>query len=270
MKLLLAIAALALLAAAAVLCAVWAFQGRLLYFPEPVIAATPSDLDLRAEEVLDEKGAFQGWFFPCGEPGAISLVFFHGNGGNVSHLLPLARDWVAAGFDVLLVEYAGYGARPGWPSEAATFADAERAWRFLTETRRCPPERIALWGHSLGGGVAVWLAARVTPGALVLDSTFTSVADRGAEIYPFLPVRGLCRNRYDTLSRVGGLRCPVIVAHSRTDEVIPFAHGERLFAAAKEPRRFVELRGGHNDSDGPERIPAILREVLGRDAGGRP
>lgn len=262
MKLLLAVFLLVLVGAVGLVAAVWAFQERLLYFPEPVPAAAPGDYDLVAEDVFDDRGTWQGWFLPTGTAEAITLVYFHGNGGNVSHLLPMARQWVTDGFDVLLVEYDGYGARPGQPDEATTYRNADTAWRFLTGPRGRPAHRVVLWGHSLGGGVASELASRVDPGLLVLDSTFTSAVDRGAEVYPFLPVRWLMRNRYDTLGRLDGLRCPVLVAHSRTDEVIPFAHGERLFAAAREPKRFIGLHGGHNTSDGADTLPVAIRAAL--------
>ncbi|MEK7302249.1 MAG: alpha/beta hydrolase, partial [Pseudomonadota bacterium] len=126
------------------------------------------------------------------------------------------------------------------------YLDAQAAWQYLTETRGIAPARIILFGESLGGAVAAWLAAREKPGLLVLASVFTSVPDLAAEIYPFLPVRWLTRFHYNTLESLQSVTCPVFIAHSPQDEIIPFAQSQRLFQAASEPKQFLTLEGGHN------------------------
>ncbi len=154
----------------------------------------------------------------------------------------------AMGYGVLLVDYRGYGASSGKPSEEGTYLDAQAAWQWLTAGRGIKPGAIVLAGESLGGAVAAELAARVQPQALILASTFTSVPDLGSEIYPWLPVRLISRYRYDTLAHLRNYRGPVLIAHSRDDEIVPFAHAERLFAAAPGRKSMLEMRGGHNDS----------------------
>ncbi|MEO6320226.1 MAG: alpha/beta hydrolase, partial [Polaromonas sp.] len=131
--------------------------------------------------------------------------------------------------------------------EEGTYADARAAWRHLVAERGFPPERIVLVGESLGGAVVARLAAAERPGALVLASCFVSVPELAAELYPWLPARWLARYHYDALEALGRVSSPVLIAHSRQDDIVPFRHGERLFAAVKGPKAFLELAGGHND-----------------------
>ena len=128
-----------------------------------------------------------------------------------------------------------------------SYRDAEAAWSWLTKERKLIAGDIVVLGESLGGAVAAWLAARVKPRALILASAFTSVPDLGSQVYPFLPVRLISRFSYDTRAAIDAVNAPILVAHSRDDDIIPFAHGKALFEAAREPKRFLEMRGGHND-----------------------
>ena len=173
---------------------------------------------------------------------AARCMLFHGNAGNISHRVDYAAMFDRLGFSTLLVDYRGYGRSSGAPSEQGTYRDAAAGWRWLTETKGIAAGDIVLFGESLGGGVAAWLAAREKPRALVLASTFSSVPDLAAEIYPFLPVRFLSRYKYNTLDALARVHAPVLVAHSKSDDIIPYSHGERLFAAAREPKSFLELR----------------------------
>jgi fermentation-respiration switch protein FrsA (DUF1100 family) len=240
-----------LLGYAALAALLYVFQSRFIFFPEMGRGdrLTPAQLQLPFEEVriaVADGDTLHGWYVPA--PGArATLLFFHGNAGSIVHRL----DWLPAfrqlGLSALLIDYRGYGQSSGRPSEAAMYADAEAAWRHLTEVRRIAPARIVVFGESLGGAVAAHLAARVRPAALVLHSAFTSAPDLAADLYPFLPARQLSRYAYDTLAAVRALRAPLLVAHSPQDEVVPVAHGRRLFAAAGEPKQWLELAGGHND-----------------------
>lgn len=233
----------------ALLLLLFAAQGRLLYFPTRAIAATPADAGLPFEEVwlrAEDGVRLQAWFVPAPQDRG-TILFFHGNAGNLSHRLESLELFHRLGWSTLILSYRGYGRSEGRPSERGTYRDAEAAWRHLVEERGTPPRRIVLFGRSLGGGVAAWLAERRTPAGLVLESTFTSVADLASEIYPFVPARLLVRFRYPTLARLPGIRCPVLVVHSPDDEIIPYRHGRRLWEAAREPKRFVQLRGGHNE-----------------------
>lgn len=235
----------------ALLIVVFLFQSRLVYFPAigKDIIATPRDAGLEFEEVrltTEDGVSLHGWFVPeKSSRGAVLL--FHGNAGNISHRLEYLLMFHRLGYSTFIFDYRGYGKSGGNPSESGTYRDAQAAWRYLVETRKIEPRRIVLLGESLGGAVAAWLAARERPGVLVLASVFTSAPDLGAEVYPFLPVRLLSRYRYHTRDYLASVQSPVLVAHSRDDDIVPFRHGQALFAAAHEPKAFLEMRGGHND-----------------------
>lgn len=227
------------------------FQSRFIYFPEMgrEDRATPALLQLPFEEVhlaTADGETLHGWFVPAPQARA-TVLFLHGNAGSIAHRLDWLPMFQRLRLSALLFDYQGYGASTGRPSEAGTYADAEAAWRHLTEDRRIPPERIVIFGESLGGAVAARLAARVRPAALVLHSAFTSAPDLAADLYPFLPARLLTRFDYDTLGAVKALHCPLLVAHSPQDEIVPVAHGRRLYEAAAEPKQWLELAGSHND-----------------------
>jgi fermentation-respiration switch protein FrsA (DUF1100 family) len=178
------------------------------------------------------------------------VLFCHGNAGNVSHRLDTLQFFRSLGLGTLIFDYRGYGRSDGSPSEKGTYRDAEAAWRHLVEQRQIPPERIVILGRSLGGAVAARLAADQRPGALVVESAFTSVPDLAARMFPVYPVHLLARIRYNTLKWIRRVHCPVLVVHSRDDEMIPFRHGRRLFEAAPEPKEFLELRGGQMRATG--------------------
>jgi len=193
--------------------------------------------------------ALHGWFFPAvaHSPRRDWVVLHcHGNAGNVSHRLGVVGALLESGVNVFVFDYRGYGRSDGRPSEEGTYLDGQAAYGWLRQ-RGFAARRIVVWGESLGGGVAAELACREEVGALVLQSTFTSVPDLGAELFPFLPVRWLARIRYDTLSKLPAVHCPVLVMHSPEDTLIPVAHARRNFAAANEPRQWTELAGDHND-----------------------
>jgi len=228
------------------------FQSHLLYLPNVpsrAVVVTPDDAGLAYESVTistEDGVALDGWFVPVSQARGL-LLFFHGNAGNISHRLDSLKIFNELGLATLIFDYRGYGRSEGEPSEEGTYRDAEAAWRFVTEGRHIPPREVVLFGRSLGAAIAAHLATRHTPGALIIESAFTSVPDLAAELYPFLPARWLARFRYSTQADLVSVLCPLLVVHSRDDEIIPFAHGQRLFAVANEPKRLLELRGGHND-----------------------
>ena len=227
------------------------FQSRLIYFSEfgREDFVTPQQAGMDYQEVtINAAGEkLHGWFVPAPHARGV-VLFFHGNAGNISHRLDYLRMFSELGFSVFIFDYRGFGKSSGEPSEIGTYQDAEAAWNYLVETRRVAPSSIVLFGESLGGAVAAWLAARVKPRALIITSAFTSLPDLGAKLYPLFPVRLLTRYEYNTRKYLQAVTCPVLIVHSREDEIVPFEHGEQLYAAAHEPKQLLEIHGGHNTS----------------------
>lgn len=238
---------------------VWWKQDSLLYFPERDYIAKPERVGLRYEDVWLRVGdgvRVHGWLIPAGEgrgnsevprTARASVLYFHGNGGNISNVAFFLAELHDVGFETLAIDYEGYGESEGIPSERHLYRDADAAWDWLAKTHGVPAARVIVWGHSLGGGVAAECGERHSPGAVVLESTFTNVPDVGAGVYWWLPVHLLASSVFPNRERVAKFRSPVLVAHGRQDEVIPYAHGRELFDAAHDPKRWLELRGGHND-----------------------
>jgi fermentation-respiration switch protein FrsA (DUF1100 family) len=228
-------------------------QSRLLYYPNVpsrAVVAAPDRIGLAYEsvELVTEDGVrLDGWFVPASGDARGALLFFHGNAGNISHRLDSLKIFHDLGLDVLIFDYRGYGRSEGAVSEQGTYLDAEAAWRYLTDVRRVPEESIVLFGRSLGAAIAARLATRHGPGALIMESSFTSVPDFAARHFRIFPARWLARFRYSAKELLGSVRCPVLVVHSPDDEIIPFQHGRENFAAANEPKSFLEIRGGHNE-----------------------
>ncbi|MDP1679773.1 MAG: alpha/beta hydrolase [Candidatus Nitrotoga sp.] len=223
-------------------------QSRLIYYPMQKISNTPdaNGLDYTPVHIATTDGeTLHGWWVPAPDAKG-TVLFFHGNAGNISHRINYLAMFKRLGYNTLLFDYRGYGQSSGVPSESGTYLDAQAVWHYLTATQGIAPAQIVLFGESLGGAVAAWLAAREKPGLLALASAFTSVPDVAAEIYPFLPVRWLARFHYNTLESLQSVTCPVFIAHSLQDEIIPFEHGQQLFQAAPEPKQFLMLEGGHN------------------------
>jgi len=223
-------------------------QPRMIYFPVREVSVTPKAQGLEFESVsltTEDGVTLDGWFLPA--PAARgTLLFLHGNAGNISHRLDSLEIFHRLGLSTLIIDYRGYGRSDGKPSEAGTYMDAAAAWRYLVKQRGIAPNHIVVFGRSLGGAVAVWLATRETPGALILESSFTSVPDFASEIYPWLPVRWLSRFRYDAQAGLPSVTCPVLIVHSREDDIIPIEHGRRLYRAANAPKQFLEIHGDHN------------------------
>ena len=225
------------------------FQSKLVYFPTRVIEQTPRDFGMAFEDVTleTEDGVkIHGWYVPADDAKG-TVLFFHGNGGNISHRLPTLQTFREMSLNTLIIDYRGYGRSEGSPGEEGTYCDAEAAWTWLTKTKNVPPGKLVIFGRSLGGAVASHLAVQHPPAALVLESSFTSVPDMGARLYWYLPIRLLSRFQYNTRKNVAAVRCPVLIIHSPNDEIVPFENGKRLLEAANEPRQFLEITGGHND-----------------------
>jgi fermentation-respiration switch protein FrsA (DUF1100 family) len=230
-------------------------ESRMIYAPGPARALVPPPPGLglpveRAEIRTDDGLTLVSWIIRTADPQAPWLLICHGNGGNLSdagrpeHYAGL----LALGLNLLAFDYRGYGESQGVPSEPGLYRDAGAAYRLLRDSLGIPPARIYLFGHSLGSAVAVELATRVPAAGLILDGALTSVADRGQELYPYVPVRWIAASRYASIDRIGSLRLPKLFLHAEHDEVVPIGHGRRLYQAAAPPRRFVQLAGSHGDA----------------------
>ena len=234
----------------AVVFLVFAAQAKLIYFPQTTnkLAVTPEQIGLVYESIeikTSDEETIHGWFVPVSNAKG-TVLFFHGNAGNISHRMDYIPMFQRLGYNLFMIDYRGYGQSSGSPTEAGTYLDAEAAWHYLTVDKNIAPSQIVLYGESLGGPIAAWLAAREEPGSLVLASTFTSVPSLAKTIYPFLPVSLIARYDYNTLESLASITAPILVMHSPQDEVVPFEHGEHLFEAASEPKQFLTLAGGHN------------------------
>lgn len=238
---------------ASVVGATRAGEKRLVYHPANRTVQPPHPtLTLRHREVRypsTDGTPLAAWIVPAAtaDSSGMWLLVCHGNYGNIGYgdrpeFYAFARD---LGLNLLAFDYRGFGASGGSPDEEGLYQDALASWRYLTEALGVPPAQIVIFGHSLGSGVATDLATRVDAAALVLEGAYTSVVDRGAELYPFLPVRLIASQRFESITKIARVREPSLFLHSPEDDVIPFAHGERLHLAANQPKRFVPVRGGH-------------------------
>ena len=253
------------------------FAEKLLFFPHRELWGTPSERGLPWEDVRFEAAdgtPLHGWYVPGagrGPGGAVkaTVLFCPGHAGNISHRIDSLAIFHRLGVSTFIFDYRGYGESEGTPSEQGVYSDVEGAWNWLTKHRGVPPERIVLFGRSLGGAVAAYAGEKFTPRGLILESTFTSLASIGQGHYFFLPVKLIVGNAFDTLSRLEKISCPILLASSPEDEVVPGRHGKMLFEAAREPKWFLPLKGDHNLGfmttgqayvDG---LDAFFRNVLG-------
>jgi uncharacterized protein len=242
------------------------FENALVYHPTPATMHwVPAPADARDVVLTSaDGGAIHSWWLPCpGSTGA--LLYMHGNAGNLSE----RRDTVvrlrdALGLSVCIIDYPGFGKSPGIPSEQGCYQAADAAYKWLVEDQKIAPAAIVLFGKSLGGGVATELAIRHDHRVLCLVKTYTSLPDVGCYLYPWLPVRLLMRNRFDSLSRIVDCHRPVFVAHGTADEMIPFALGMRLYEAANEPKQFLAMQGHAHNDPFPDEFYTALKTFLGK------
>ncbi len=224
-------------------------QAGMVYYPYATIETNPAQHGMDYENVYlsaRDGTRIHGWWVPRKNARG-TVLFFHGNAGNISHRIASISLFHQLEQNVFIIDYHGFGLSQGSPSEKATYADAEAAWQYLITQQRIQASSIVFFGRSLGGGVAAWLAARYPPAGLILESTFTDLPELGAYHYPLLPVRLLSRFRYNNLKQLESINIPILIAHSPDDRVVPYEHGQRLFEAARQPKTFLEMTGGHNN-----------------------
>ncbi len=234
----------------------WANQRELIFLPSRDVHQSPADVGLKYEEVRipvpgSQPTSLRGWWLQSGDTAAPTFVYLHGNdlniGGNVEHVARLNR----LGFAVLAVDYRGYGKSDGaFPSEMQVYEDAEAAWIYLVEDRRVDPAQAFIYGHSLGGAVAIELALRHPEAAgLIVESTFTSMPEVAKIVYWIFPADWLLNERFDALAKVPMLKVPVLFIHGTADTEVPYTMSERLFNAATGPKWLTLVPdGGHEDS----------------------
>ena len=231
------------------------FEPRLIYFPgnQRTLQSPPASLGLpiqRVEFPTDDGVTLVAWAIRSASDSGFWLLMCHGNAGNLSefdrplHYAGLTR----LGLNLFAFDYRGYGESGGTPTEDGLYRDAQAAYRYLREKQGVAPDRIIVFGHSLGSAVAVDLVSRVPVAGLILDGALTSAVERGRELYPYIPVRWIAGSRFNSLEKIPKVKVPKLFLHAKGDEVIPLSHGRRLYAAAPEPKMFVELQGGHGDA----------------------
>jgi fermentation-respiration switch protein FrsA (DUF1100 family) len=224
-------------------------QPGMIFYPVKAMSETPRAWGLEYEDVFihTEDGIkLHGWYIPM--PGAKhTVLFFHGNAGNISQRGDSIEIFHRLGLNVFIFDYRGYGQSEGRPGEKGLYADARAAWRYLIQDKGIAPGNVILFGRSLGGAVATHLAAEAGPGTLILESTFNSVRGMAQEVFPIMSYLVPLRYAFDTEVTIKQVRVPLLVIHSTEDEIIPYKLGRRVYEAANQPKVFMKITGGHND-----------------------
>ncbi len=253
---------------------VWKLQTRIIFMPVRRVRCTPASLGVPGEEVelnfQSREGTreiLHGFWLPA--EGSRVMLYFHGNGDNIGVNLPHAVLLRSLGISVFLFDYRGYGRSSGpFPSEARVCEDAEAAWKYLVNDRHYSPDQIVIYGHSLGGAVAIELARRQPEAAaLIVESSFTSIIDRAryTRVFGLFPLRLLLENRFESVAKIGALRMPLLLMHGTRDWTVPSRMTHELFAAAPEPKTLVMIEGGghlDNSAVGGQSYLEALREFI--------
>jgi len=241
----------------ALVCGLFAFQRRLMYFPAKM-TASPSAFGLTGvEEIFVEtfdKVRLQTWV-RAARPGYPTVLYFHGNALHLGERAAWFKALIDAGLGLVAVSHRGFGKSEGSPTEAGLYADARIAVDWAEDTLKLPSKKLIYFGESLGSGVAVQMATERPPGLIVLQAPYTSVETRAAELYPFvIGIRHLVRDKYDSLSKIASVEAPLLILHGAKDAIIPLRHGKTLFAAANEPKTMVVYPDVHHDDFSGEQI----------------
>jgi fermentation-respiration switch protein FrsA (DUF1100 family) len=228
------------------------FENRLIFFPPryPEGFAPPQAYGLHPEEVwlkVSDGVKLNAYFLPAPESSRV-LLWFHGNAENIGMGLPHLKALARLGMNIMEPDYRGYGRSEGSPDEAGVYRDGEAAYRYLLEVRHFEPKSIFIYGHSLGGAVAVEVASHHACGGLIVESSFTSVREMARRIYHLPIMEYVPRSRFDSLAKISRVQAPVLIIHGTRDPVIPFDMGRKLYEAAREPKSFLPIEGaGHDD-----------------------
>ena len=233
----------------------WAWQREIIFLPEPTSLRPSAEIGTTYQSVripVGTAGFLAAWWLPSALPEAApaAMLYLHGNEGNLAREVDRLQALRRLGLPILAIDYRGYGQSSGPPpSEAQLYEDAAAAWNHLTHVIGLEPTQLVIYGHSLGGAVAAELALRQPAAcAIVLESTFTSMADMGRLRYPIFPIDWLLNQRFDTAERVARLLQPIVIVHGTRDDIVPVGMAEQLFVAAREPKRLLLVHGGHEDA----------------------
>lgn len=237
-----------------------------IFFPAKTVEYTPAAIHLQFEDVYltaEDGVKLHGWFIPH-ESAAHTLLFFHGNAGNIGHRLDKISMLHNIGINIFIFDYRGYGKSQGRPSEKGVYFDAYAAYKYLVNTRHVYPEQIILYGESLGTAVAIHLAKDVRVGALILEGAFSSGKDLGGVIYPFIP-KIFLPDKFDSVTKIKEISAPKLFLHSTDDEIVPIALAKKLFMCAPENKYLIELSGGHNSAfiDSQDRYISGIAAFIG-------
>jgi fermentation-respiration switch protein FrsA (DUF1100 family) len=246
------------------------FEDRFIYFPVKypegvwdveTLSAPRGEVSTKVEDVWFQAAdgvKLHGWYCTpqrnadgqtTSLPTAMTLLWFHGNAGNISHRFASIEKLIELEVAVFIIDYRGYGRSEGSPSEQGLYADARGAWDYLTNERRISPANIIIFGDSLGGAVAIDLAEKIDAAGLIVQSSFTSIKDMATEVMPFVP-GFILRTKMNSLAKIPRVRCPKLFIHSPADEMVPYRLGRQLYDAAPAPKQFYEVQGAsHNETD---------------------
>jgi hypothetical protein len=235
------------------------YEQEFVYAPTSFVKKTPHDAEIPFDSIAltsDDGTTIQGWFIPAQSPdqpsatnaAPITLLYLHGRAGNMSDSLDKLHLYHDMGLDVFAIDYHGYGASGGTPSESALNGDAMAAYFYLADKRNVKPERLYICGEDIGAAVAIELAARVAPAGLITEGANASVIEKIEDDWPLIPWQYLLINQFDSIRKIGEVRVPVLMFHSSDDEKVPFHDSQRLYVLAHEPKEFVELHGTHRDA----------------------
>ena len=227
------------------------FEKHFIYYPAAAVDLTPKALGLPFDEVLIdvEPGVkIHGWFIKAAtEPSVATVLFSHGNAGNIADRIDRVQSLRSLGLDFLLYDYRGYGKSTGDTDEEGTYRDGRAAYDYLVKSRQIDPGHIVLMGESLGCAVSIQVALERKAAGLVIEAPFASIAHMANAVYPFLPLGSFIRTRYENVKKIPQLKMPLMVIQGTKDEVIPVAQGRMVFDAAPEPKRYLAIEGAHHN-----------------------
>jgi uncharacterized protein len=244
-------------------------ENRLVYFPPRYPEGFPPQQTIENEVddlwLQTADGVRINAFYRANPASKQVILWFHGNAENIGYGLEQMHGLAKIGVNILAVDYRGYGRSQGKPDEAGVYRDADAAYDYLVEQRHFRPQDIVIYGHSLGGAVAVNLASRRPCRGLIVQSSFTNVRAMARRMFAIPLVEFLAKSRFDSLEKIREVRAPILIVHGTRDDVVPFAMGQELFAAAPAPKRFHPIEGaGHNNvlEAGGENYLACLKAFV--------